>query len=140
MSDWQKKHAAASEGLKFLRREYDNSIYEVERTQMSNGAFVRERMVTIEAVFERVVWASDWRETERLTCHCCTCDEDYWSGYTTNDPACRNHGFAGTRPCDIHNLPGSTWEDTDEMPDSVLTVRKKQAEALEKEKAARGEG
>lgn len=122
MSDWQKKHAEASKGLKFLRREHNDSVYEVSRTQMTNGAFVRERMVTIEAVYERVVWASDWRETERLACHCCTCDDDGM------DAACRNHGFYGQRPCDIHNLPGYTWEGTDEMPESVLTIRKKQEE------------
>jgi hypothetical protein len=132
VSDWQQKHAAASEGLKFLRREYDNSVYEVSRTQMTNGAFVRERMVSTEAVHERVVWASDWRETERLACHCCTCGED-----GSMDAACRNHGFYGERPCDIHNLPGYPWEGTNEMPDSVLTVRKQRTEALQKERDAR---
>ncbi|AVR56891.1 hypothetical protein PBI_TRISCUIT_18 [Microbacterium phage Triscuit] len=123
-----------------MRREYDASVYEVSRTQLANGSFVRERRVTTTHSSERMVWASDWRETARFACHCCTCDEDYWSGHTTNDPYCRNHGFYGTRPCDIHNLPGSMGEEDTKMPDSVLIVRKQQAEALEKEKAARGEG
>ena len=136
------KRVAAIGNLKFLRRdEHDShaSIYEVKRVTLKNGAFVTERRVGIESISERVVWASNWRETERLECFCCTCDEDYYSGHVSTDAACRNHGYYGKRPCDIHNLPGYTWEDTDEMPDSVLTVRKKQAEELEKLKAERGD-
>lgn len=137
------KHEArvkAIEGLKFLRQDpldRQASIYEVERTQLANGAFVRERRVSIESIHERVVWSSDWRETVRLECFCCTCDDDYYTGHQTMDAACRNHGYYGKRPCDIHNLPGYAWEDTNEMPESVMTVRKKQAEALQKEKDAR---
>lgn len=118
---WQEDFKGLSEGLKFLRREHNDSVYEVSRTQMTNGAFVRERLVTTEAAFERVVWASDWRETKRIACHCCTCDDSM-------DAACRNHGFYGQRPCDIHNLPGYAWEGTDEMPDSVMVFRKQQEE------------
>lgn len=55
---------------------------------------------------------------ERTNCFCCTC-----SGQEGDDPACRNHGWAATRPCDIHGMPGSPWEDTDDMPEAVSIVR-----------------
>jgi hypothetical protein len=42
----------------------------------------------------------------RTDCFCCTCGDRAGS-----DPACRNHGYAGRRPCDIHNLPGQEWDD-----------------------------
>lgn len=110
-----------SEGLKFLRLEGDDNVYEVRRVDLKNGAFVTERKITIEAAYERVVWVSHWKETARYECFCCTC-------YDGTDAACRNHGYYGKRPCDIHNLPGYIWEGTDEMPESVLTIRRKQAE------------
>ncbi|MEG2887262.1 MAG: hypothetical protein RR853_09065 [Aurantimicrobium sp.] len=139
MSDWQEKHAAQSAGLKFLRHEYDAQVYEVKRVDLKNGSFVTERRVTTTHSSERVVWESKWKETARFACHCCTCDEDYYTGQQYNDPYCRNHGYYGERPCDIHNLPGMLGEEDTEMPDSVLTVRKQQATELEKLKAERGE-
>jgi hypothetical protein len=123
------KRLAAIEGLKFLRvDEHDHhaSVYEVKRITLKNGAFVTERRVSIESISERVVWVSNWVEKERLECFCCTCEDHEWGN--TMDAACRNHGYYGKRPCDIHNLPGYTWEDSNEMPESVLTIRKKQAE------------
>lgn len=122
-----------TEGLKFLRRERGYSVYEVKRTTFGNGAFGVERLVGTESIMERVVWTSYWQETVRVACFCCTCDP--YSGTTSADAACRNHGFYGSRPCDIHNLPGYPWEGTDEMPESVLTIRQKQKEAHEKAQA-----
>lgn len=57
------------------------------------------------AIRTRRVTAEAYAET-RTDCFCCSCGESEGS-----DPACRNHGFAAKRPCDIHNLPGSEWDD-----------------------------
>lgn len=66
----------------------------------------------------RRVVAEPWVE-ERTNCFCCSCDE------LSSDPACRNHGFAGTRPCEVHNMPGQPWDHSGEMPDSVQAHRVK---------------
>ena len=76
----------------------------------------------------RTVTATRWEECERTDCYCCSCGEREGS-----DAACRNHGFAATRPCEKHNLPGqpwgeelvgSPWEGT--MPASVQQYRREQ--------------
>lgn len=121
---WQENYNEASKGLRFLRHEGGASVYEAKRMDLTNGSFVTERRVTTEAYYERVVWVSKWEEKSRYECFCCTCTGDPYNEQI--DPACRNHGYGGRRPCDIHNLPGSEWEDTDEMPESVLTIREKQ--------------
>lgn len=61
--------------------------------------------------------AEAWTE-KRDNCFCCSCGDNEGS-----DSACRNHGHAGTRPCELHNMPGSPWEDSDEMPISVQQER-----------------
>lgn len=66
----------------------------------------RSTVVTKET---RTVYASPWH-VEVVQCYCCTCREDDY-GMLSNDAACRNHGFAGTRPCDIHGTAGSEWDD-----------------------------
>ena len=58
----------------------------------------------------------------RTNCYCCSCDDN------CTDPACRNHGFAATRPCEAHGMPGQTWDLpgdplNDTMPESVQTIR-----------------
>lgn len=64
------------------------------------------------------------RREERTDCFCCTCGDDALS-----DAACRNHGYYGKRPCDIHNMPGQVWDqepgDTSEpvMPMPVKEYR-----------------
>lgn len=58
--------------------------------------------------------------TRMTDCYCCTC-----SDYGAADPFCRNHGFYGKRPCDIHGMPGSPIEDTGKMPDPVSVERKR---------------
>lgn len=59
----------------------------------------------------------DWTEV-RTNCFCCSCGDMEGS-----DPACRNHGFAATRPCELHNMPGSPWDDDGTMPESVQVAR-----------------
>lgn len=49
----------------------------------------------------RTVTATEWVETNRTDCYCCSCPEEGGA-----DAYCRNHGFAGERPCETHNLPG----------------------------------
>jgi len=70
---------------------------------------------------------------ERLNCWCCSCRDDRPGG----DAACRNHGFAAERPCEVHGMPGSPWSrDYEEpgfigpeaMPESVQAVRRQQEE------------
>jgi hypothetical protein len=61
----------------------------------------------------------------RTNCYCCSCGEREGS-----DPACRNHGWAATRPCERHGMPGQEWDDTLEtaagrMPESVQAYRRK---------------
>lgn len=42
---------------------------------------------------------------ERTDCYCCSC------GDGGHDAACRNHGWAGRRPCELHNMPGEKYGD-----------------------------
>lgn len=83
-----------------------------------------ERRVTLEAIYERTVIETPWVQVQRITCFCCSCGDRPGS-----DPACRNHGFAGLRPCEEHGTPGSVWDEDFEngprgMPDSVQVVRR----------------
>lgn len=66
----------------------------------------------------------------RTNCYCCSCPDE---GPT--DMACRNHGFAASRPCEYHNMPGQTWGEEmmgttsyGTMPLSVQAVRAQRAE------------
>lgn len=69
----------------------------------------------------------------RTDCYCCTCGlGDEGLGWATIDAACRNHGYAGRRPCEYHGMPGDAWDnemigadaDAEEvMPDSVQVYR-----------------
>lgn len=56
---------------------------------------------------QRQVTATEWVETERDSCFCCSCYEDYYTGQMSTDPYCKNHGWVGTRRCEYHKLPGS---------------------------------
>lgn len=58
---------------------------------------------------------------ERTNCFCCSCGDREGS-----DPACRNHGFAATRPCEEHDMPGSVWDDDGTMPESVQEIRRQE--------------
>ena len=72
-----------------------------------------------------VVKGADWVE-KRTDCFCCSCSEDEW-GHISPDVACRNHGFAGKRPCRAHNMPGSEYDPEmgGGMPDSVQKHRER---------------
>ena len=59
------------------------------------------------------------RQEHRTDCFCCSCGE------FGTDGACRNHGGYGKRPCEEHNMPGSPWEGTNDMPESVQAERKR---------------
>jgi hypothetical protein len=67
---------------------------------------------------------------EWTDCFCCSCNHEPFR----NDPACRNHGFAAKRPCEVHNMPGQPWEydKSGKIPESVQeTIRKYQAQDAE---------
>lgn len=66
-------------------------------------------------VRSRTITATEWKDHERTDCYCCSCG-DYGS-----DPYCRNHGFAGTRRCDVHRMPG-TGKDPEYLHDGVYKV------------------
>jgi hypothetical protein len=80
----------------------------------------------------RTVYASAWAEVERNNCFCCSCPAN------NPDPHCRNHGWAGRRPCEDHKLPGTKYEQehidnktgsllrVDVMPQSVQAYRREQ--------------
>lgn len=68
----------------------------------------------------RTLTPSEWIE-ERDDCYCCTCPRQ-GSGL---DPYCRNHGWDGRRPCDMHSLPGQL-DGSGEMPLSVQAYRRTQ--------------
>jgi hypothetical protein len=104
---------------KFLRQDRDRPVYEMRSVPFGNAEMVTERMVDLDAVYERQVMVEPWREVQRLTCFCCSC------GDFGADPACRNHGYAGTRPCEKHGTPGSVWDDDGTMPDSVQMERRR---------------
>jgi len=52
-------------------------------------------------VFVRQVQATSWTVEKRTDCFCCSCG-DGGHGYQWTDPHCRNHGFSGRRPCELH--------------------------------------
>jgi hypothetical protein len=66
-------------------------------------------------VSRRRVVATNWEEYQRNNCFCCSC-EDF-----SCDPYCRNHGWYGTRPCEVHGMPGEAGDDG-VMPAGVQVV------------------
>lgn len=62
----------------------------------------------------RLIEATD-AFTIRDNCYCCSCG-------VNPDPYCRNHGFAGMRPCVEHDQPGQAGDDG-VMPASVQAIR-----------------
>lgn len=91
------------------------------------GSFGGETWTEVETqpgiIRKRKVEAHQWVET-RTDCFCCSCPD--WGG---GDPYCRNHGFAGERPCERHNMPGSPDEESGVMPESVQAARAKRVQA-----------
>lgn len=73
----------------------------------------------------------------RTDCFCCSCGDREGS-----DPACRNHGWAAKRPCEVHEMPGTVWDDAslpgegpdpwaNTMPESVQEIRRLEREREE---------
>jgi len=86
-----------------------------------------ETVDDLEVIRTRTVIGEPWQE-QRYNCFCCSCEESETWTYT--DAACRLHGFAGKRPCDIHDLPGQVWGEElagtpqfGKMPDAVTIER-----------------
>lgn len=95
-------------------------LYPNRKSEPSDTTYAREwteRMDCYGYVKERKVTATEWVEVERTDCYCCSCDDG-----PTIDPYCRNHGWYGERPCEVHNMPGSKGEDDEDMPESVQAV------------------
>lgn len=94
-------------------------IYPNRRTEDHQpSSFGGESWVEVETepgiVRKRYVYAHQWVE-KRTDCYCCSCGDE--AGL---DPACRNHGFAAKRPCEVHGMPGSLWDD--DLPGSGGTM------------------
>lgn len=101
-----------------------------ERRRFPDGT---ETYVEVETDVDRITRTRVYRgapQVERTNCFCCSCN-DYGDGLISSDPGCRNHGFAGTRPCEEHNMPGQEWDDfgiendpdVGKMPESVQVKR-----------------
>ncbi len=97
-------------------------IYPEESYQVQKGGILLHSAITpgLErvAVYQQIAYIEN-----RTNCFCCSCPGYPYGG----DAACRNHGWAAARPCEEHNMPGSTWEDDDTMPDSVQAHRRRNA-------------
>jgi hypothetical protein len=62
-------------------------------------------------------WIKICEIRDRQTCFCCSCGEREGT-----DIACRNHGWAASRPCETHGMPGTPWGEemcADDCPGSV---------------------
>lgn len=55
-------------------------------------------------VLTRQIQATGWTVESRTDCFCCSCHDNVY-GYQGTDPHCRNHGFSGRRPCELHDMP-----------------------------------
>lgn len=90
---------------------------------------VEKRIDMIEAIVRTRVYRGV-PELEVTNCFCCSCD-DTGDGFIQSDAACRNHGFAAARPCELHGMPGQPWGDElgedhpeyGKMPESVQVKR-----------------
>lgn len=82
----------------------------------------------------RTVTATLWEECERTDCYCCSCGDREGS-----DVACRNHGWAATRPCETHNMPGQTWGEEAGELEGKMPATVQQARALRASEEANGD-
>lgn len=105
-------------------------IYPNRTTEPVNTTHAREWVERLDnydgTIRERKVTATEWVVVSRDTCYCCSCSDNGYGG-AINDPYCRNHGWYGERPCELHNMPGASGEDG-LMPESVQAARAKQSE------------
>lgn len=58
------------------------------------------------------------------TCLCCTCVTDH-----ITDPSCRDHGWYGQRPCEVHAMAGRI-DDDGNMPYSVQIIRARRQDVV----------
>lgn len=49
-------------------------------------------------------WVKVCEIRDRQNCFCCSCGDREGT-----DVACRNHGWAAKRPCEMHEMPGTPW-------------------------------
>jgi hypothetical protein len=86
------------------------------------------RIVSQPGIEEITVFAPVAEIEIRTNCYCCSCGER--EGF---DPYCRNHGWAGTRKCEVHDVgPGDTQDEEGRPLGSVQQERARQR-ALENE-------
>lgn len=85
-----------------------------ERTPTSTGYL--ETIQTPGLIRRRELTAGEWTE-EWTNCFCCSCPEG------SVDSSCRNHGWWGARPCDLHGMAGEANENGI-MPASVQDHRR----------------
>lgn len=93
-------------------------IYPEVRIEIDNHRQTLTRTVHTPGLDQVFVYQLVARLEDRTDCYCCSCGE-----YVGTDSACRNHGWYARRPCDIHDMPGEAWEDSDTMPASVSQSR-----------------
>lgn len=109
-------------------------IYSSTRYEHSlNGAVLTEVYDAGYGMKVTRVWQLIVEIEDRETCYCCSCGE-----HPGHDPYCRNHGFAGTRKCEKHEMPGDEFEcnwDTEE-PNPNRPLLSVQAERARGEEAA----
>jgi hypothetical protein len=74
---------------------YPDTTYTVNR----DGTLTRT--VKAPGITRTVVYAPIVELEHRTDCYCCSCGDQPGS-----DPYCRNHGYAGERPCTVHGMPG----------------------------------
>jgi hypothetical protein len=73
---------------------------------------------------QRHLTTTSWSMVQRTNCWCCSCAHQ-----EGDDPSCRNHGWWGRRPCELHAMAGETSRQ-DVIPDSVeVCLRKRNAHA-----------
>lgn len=94
-------------------------IYPTEKIALNENGTLTRRYNDQSGLITTTVYQPILVIEHRETCFCCSC------GDFGSDPACRNHGFAGTRPCELHGTPGTAWDDEPGvMPASVQAARK----------------
>ncbi|AYN57321.1 hypothetical protein PBI_BRIDGETTE_55 [Arthrobacter phage Bridgette] len=86
-------------------------------------------------VEERECTATGWTVKERTNCYCCSCPNEQ----TCADPACRNHGWAATRPCETHNMPGQPWGEEAGELEGKMPATVQQARALRASEESNGD-
>ena len=100
----------------------------IEKAEPVDGHESFIRVVKYPGIETRTTFVEVAIEEIRTNCFCCSCGDREGS-----DPACRNHGFAAERPCELHGMPGSPWGDEvpeleGQMPKSVQAHRARNGE------------